>query len=64
MFTVQDSFSFSREVIDLNFSCLLADLGIESLFTNTISEETIDNIMNDLFRTANRVYSFKKDELK
>ena len=42
----------------------MASSDTESLFTNIILEETIDNIINDLFRTTDKVQHFEKEELK
>ena len=37
---------------------------VESLFTNIPLEETIDNIINDLFLTTDKVHNFEREELK
>ena len=42
----------------------MASLVIESQFTNIPLEETIDNIINDLFLTTDKVHKFKREELK
>ena len=42
----------------------MASLDIESQFTNIPLEETIDNIINDLFSTTDKVHKFKREELK
>ena len=42
----------------------MASLDIESQFTNIPLEETIDNIINDLFLTTDKVHKFKHEELK
>ena len=42
----------------------MASLDIESQFTNIPLEETIDNIINDLFLTTDKVHKFKREELK
>ena len=41
----------------------MASLDIESQFTNIPLEETIDNIINDLFLTTDKVHTFKREEL-
>ena len=42
----------------------MASLDVESLFTNIPLEETIDNIINDLFLTTDKVHNFEREELK
>ena len=42
----------------------MASLDIESQFTNIPLEETIDNIINDLFLTTDKVHKFKREKLK
>ena len=42
----------------------MASLDIESLFTNISLEETIDNIINDLFLTTDKVHNFEREEPK
>ena len=42
----------------------MASLVVESLFTNIPLEETIDNIINDLFLTTDKVHDFEREELK
>lgn len=63
-FTVQDSFLFLKEIIDLNYDCLFAGPDVEWLVTDISPEEIIDSIINDLVRTKNKVHSFEKDERK
>ena len=63
-YTVHDSFSFAIEVSKFNSKNLMASLDVESLFTNIPLEETIDNIINDLFFTNDKVHNFEKEELK
>lgn len=63
-FTVKDSFSVSKEMVDLNPDCLLAILDVGSLFTNIPVEKTIDNIINDLFCITDKVHSLEKNKLK
>ena len=41
-FTVQDSLSFSQEIIDVNFNGLMVSLDPEVLFANIPLGETID----------------------
>ena len=63
-YTVQNSFSFSSEVSKFNSKNLMASLDVESLFTNIPLEETIDNIINNLFLTTDKVHKFESEELK
>ena len=63
-YTVHNSFSFGSEVSKFNSKNLMASLDVESLFTNIPLEETIDNIINDLLLTTDKVHNFEKEELK
>ena len=63
-YTVHDSFSFASEVSKFNSKNLMASLDVDSLFTNIPLEETIDNIINDLFLTTDKVHNFEREELK
>ena len=42
----------------------MASLDVESLFTNIPLEETIDNIINDLYLSTESVHNFEKHEVK
>ena len=42
----------------------MASLDVESLFTNIPLEETIDNMINDLFLTTDKVHNCEREELK
>ena len=42
----------------------MASLNVESLFANIPLEETIDNIINYLFLTTDKVHNFEKEEFK
>ena len=42
----------------------MVSLDVESLFTNIPLEETIDNIINDLYLSTEKVLNFEKHELK
>ena len=63
-YTVHDSFSFANDVRKLSSKNLMANLDVESLFTNIPLEETIDNIINDLYLSSEKVHNFEKHELK
>ena len=42
----------------------MASVDVENLFTNIPLEETIVNIINDLFLTNDKVHDFEREELK
>ena len=63
-YTVHDSFSFASEVSKFDSENFMAGLNVESLFTNISLEETIDNIINDLFLATDKVHNFEREELK
>ena len=58
------SFPNLEQLEMITFTFLVASLDVESLFTNISLEETIDNIINDLFWTTDKVHNFEKEELK
>ena len=61
-YTVHDSLSFASEV--RNSKNVMSSLVVESLFTKIPLEETIGNIINDLFLTTDKVHNFEREELK
>ena len=63
VYTVHASFSFASEVSKFNYKNLMASLNIEILFTNIQLEETIDNIINDLFLTTDKVHDSEQEQL-
>ena len=63
-YTVRDSFLFASEVSKFNSKNLRASLDVESLFTNIPLEETINNIINDLFLATDKINNFEREELK
>ena len=63
MYTVHASFSFASEVSKFNYKNLMASLNIEILFTDIQLEETIDNIINDLFLTTDKVHDSEQEQL-
>ena len=63
-YTVHDSFSFASGVSKFNAKNSMASLHVESLLTNIPLEETIDNIIKDLFFTTDKVHNFEREELK
>ena len=63
-YTVNGSFSFASEVSKFNYKSLMTSLDVDSLFTNIPLEETIDNIINDLFLTTDKIHNIEREELK
>ena len=63
-YAVHDSFSIASEVGKFNSNKSMARLNVESLFTNIPLEETMENIINDLFLTTDKVHNFEREELK
>ena len=62
-YTVYDSFSFASEVGKFNSKNLMASLDVQSLFTNIPLEDTIDNIVNDLFLTTDKAHNFERKKI-
>ena len=62
-YTVYDSFSFASEVNKFNSKNLMASLDVQSLFTNIPLEDTIDNIVNDLFLTTDKAHNFEREKI-
>ena len=62
-YTVKDSFTFAKEVINFDHNIFMASLDVESLFTNLPVDETIKNADGDLF--SNNMYQgrLSKSEL-
>ena len=56
-FTAKNSFNFSEVVVNYDHNLYMANLDVESLFTNIPLEETIKNCVNNLF--SNNFYSGK-----
>ena len=52
--TVHGSFLFANENSKFNSNNVMASLDVEILFTNIPSEETIDNMINDLYFTNDK----------
>ena len=65
-FCVKDSFSFAKELSDLNFpGCVMASFDVKSLFTNIPLSETIDICVDNLFPSENDiVLNFDKKQMK
>ena len=62
-YTLKDSFSFAKEVVNFDHSLFMASLDVESLFTSISIDETIKNAVGDLF--SNNIYQrkFSKSDL-
>ena len=63
-YTVHDSLLFANDVRKLSSKNLMANLDLENQFTNIPLEETIDNIINNLYLSTEKVHNFEKHELK
>ena len=48
-YTVKDTFTFAKEVINFDHNLFVASLDVESLLTNIPVDETIKNAVDDLF---------------
>ena len=48
-YTIKDSFTFAKEIINFDHNLFMASLDVESLFTNIPVDETIKNAVDDLF---------------
>ena len=62
-YTVKDSFTFAKEVINFDHNLFMASLGVESLFTNIPVDETIKNAIDDLFSSNMYRGKLSKSEL-
>ena len=63
-YTVKDSFSFAKEIGNLNFgNCVLASFDVKSLFTNIPLTETIDICIEGLFQDKEFVQGFNKNQM-
>ena len=62
-YTVKDSFTFVKEVINFDHNLFMASLDVESLFTNIPIDETIKNAVGDLFSSNMYRGKLSKSEL-
>ena len=62
-YTVKDSFTFAKEVINFDHNLFMASLDVESLFTNIPVDETIKNAVDDLFSSNMYRGKLSKSEL-
>ena len=56
-YTVKDSFSFAKKVVNFDHSLFMTSLDVESLFTNILIDKTIKNAVGNLF--SNNKYQGK-----
>ena len=65
-YTVKDSFSFVKEISEINFNdCVMASFDIKSLFTNIPLNETIEICLNRLFENdEEKILNFTKTQMK
>ena len=56
-YTVKDSFSFPKKVVNFDHSLFMTSLDVESLFTNILIDKTIKNAVGNLF--SNNKYQGK-----
>ena len=62
-YTVKDSFTFAKEVINFDHNLFMASLDVESLFTNIPVDETIKNAVDDWFSSNMYQGKLSKSEL-
>ena len=58
-YTVKDSFNFTTENVEQDFSNFMGSLDIDSLSTNILLEETIEICTNSLFKNRDMVHGLK-----
>ena len=59
--TINDSFSFAKEILELNTSLLMASFEIKSLFTNIPLTETLKHCVQNLYRNQIHVGNLTKN---
>ena len=59
-YTIKDSFSFAKEVLDFDASCFMASFDIQSLFTNIAPTETLNLCVQNLYRNQTHVNNLTK----
>ena len=62
-FTVKDTFHFVKDIAELDSKTFMASLDVESLFTNIPLNETINNLVNDMFLNQDIVNTFNKRDM-
>ena len=57
-YTIKDSFSFAKEVVEFYASLFMASFDIKSLFTNIPLTETLNLCVQNLFQKSNTCWQF------
>ena len=60
-YTVKDTLAFADEIVEQDSEVFMGSRDIDSLFTNTPREETIDTCTNTVFENTGRVGLSKKE---
>ena len=63
-FTVKDSFSFAKEIVEQDSSFHMGSFDVDSLFTNISLEETINICTESIYDQNDLVEGLNKSELK
>ena len=59
-YTIKDSFSFAKEVLDFDASCFMASFDIKSLFTDIPLTETLSLCVQNLYKNQAHVNNLTK----
>ena len=59
-YTIKNSLSFAKEVLDFDASCFMASFDIKSLFTNIALTETLNLCVQNLYRSETHVSKLTK----
>ena len=62
-YTIHNSFSFNKEVLEQDSSLVMSSLDVDALFTNIPLDETIRISVDKLFRNKRGVENLTKTEL-
>ena len=63
-FTVKDSFSFAKEIVEQDSSFYMGNLDVDLLFTNIPLEETISICTESVYDQNNSIEGLNKSEFK
>ena len=63
-YTLKDMFEFSCDILNQNPNLFMAILGVDSLFTNILLNETINIIIEKFFSENETVHNFNKGQFK
>ena len=63
-FTVKDSFSFAKEIVEQDSNFYMGSLDVDSLFTNISLEETINICTESIYDQNDSIESLNKSEFK